>query len=183
MQRAIRLEAVYPHPPKRVWYALTNRQALATWLMDNNFEPCLGSQFQFWERSLPGLDIAIDCQVIALEAPKRLVYTWRPSWMRQHSIVTWTLEAFETGTVLKLCHSGLETHSDSSHPFVNPLHFWQEQFRQQPSATLLQGDTSDRNATTLPSPNNLFLETAVVSFDVRAWSEKLEKKLRQILDC
>jgi hypothetical protein len=43
--------------------------------MENNFEPCLGDQFQFWDRSLPGLDIAIDCQVIALEAPKRLVYT------------------------------------------------------------------------------------------------------------
>lgn len=182
MQRSIVLETVYPHPPERVWHALTNRHALATWLMDNNFEPCVGHQFQFWDRSLLELNIAIDCQVIALEAPKRLVYTWRHSWMKQHSLVTWTLEEIETGTRLQLYHSGLIADVDPSRSFISPFHFWKEQFKQQPSATLLQRNTNYSSVATLHSPSYQFLETTIVGFNAQKWCDKLERKLRQVLE-
>src|SRR5690349_15412164 len=35
----IDLSASYPFPPERVWAALTSSEALATWLMPNDFAP------------------------------------------------------------------------------------------------------------------------------------------------
>ncbi|MEO0988974.1 MAG: SRPBCC domain-containing protein [Cyanobacteria bacterium J06639_14] len=99
--------ARYPHPPERVWQALTHPKALATWMMDNNFEPSVGHRFQFKETSLPGLNTVIDCEVIALEPPRRLVYTWQTEGMPTPSLVTWTLTPIEDGTQLQMHHSGL----------------------------------------------------------------------------
>ena len=94
----------YPHPPERVWRAITDRRALAAWLMDNDFEPRLGHKFQFFAQSLPGLQPKINCQVIELDQPKRLVYTWQDALMSQPSLVIWTLNPIDGGTQLKLEH-------------------------------------------------------------------------------
>ena len=74
MTQMLKLEVFYPHPPERVWQAITNRRALAAWLMDNDFEPRLGHKFQFSAQSLPGLE-NINCQILELDQPKRLVYS------------------------------------------------------------------------------------------------------------
>ncbi|MEO1068250.1 MAG: SRPBCC domain-containing protein [Cyanobacteria bacterium J06638_6] len=103
----VTFEVRYPHGPERVWRALTQPAALASWLMDNTFEPCLGHRFQFREAALPGLELVIDCEVIALDPPRRLVYTWQAQEMPFPSLVTWTLTPIEGGTQLRLCHSGL----------------------------------------------------------------------------
>ena len=105
MTQNVKIKVFYPHPPERVWQVLTNRRALAAWLMDNDFEPRLGHRFQFESESLPGLKTTIHCQVIALDEPKRLVYTWQ-DLSHPPSIVTWTLEAVAGGTQLRLEHQG-----------------------------------------------------------------------------
>ena len=107
MTSTLVFKAQYPHAPERVWQALTQPKALAAWLMDNDFEPCVGHHFQFKEASLPGLETVIDCEVIALEPPTRLVYTWQASGMPIPSLVTWMLTPIEGGTQLQLHHSGL----------------------------------------------------------------------------
>ncbi|MEM7552552.1 MAG: SRPBCC domain-containing protein [Cyanobacteria bacterium P01_A01_bin.84] len=109
MLRQLRKEVFYPYPPQRVWYVLTNSQALAAWLMKNDFQPCLGHKFRFQHSSLPGLDENIECEVIEIDEPSRLSYTWKDSLMHQHSIVTWTLKAVEGGTQLKLEHRNLDS--------------------------------------------------------------------------
>jgi uncharacterized protein YndB with AHSA1/START domain len=38
-------EMTYPHPPERVWQALTDPAELSAWLMPTNFTPQPGSQF------------------------------------------------------------------------------------------------------------------------------------------
>ena len=103
----------YPHAPEQIWQALTHSEALAAWLMDNDFKPCIGHRFQFKETSLPGLERIIDCEVISLEPPKRLAYTWQMSGTSIPSIVTWVLTPIEGGTQLQLHHSGLTTVSAS----------------------------------------------------------------------
>ena len=108
MGQNVKLDVFYPHPPERIWRILTDRRALAAWLMDNDFEPCLGRKFQFHNPLFPGLAV-IDCEVIALDAPKRLVYTWREQQMPYPSIVTWTLEAVHGGTQLRLEHRGVSS--------------------------------------------------------------------------
>jgi uncharacterized protein YndB with AHSA1/START domain len=108
MLRNIRTKVFYPHPPERVWQAIANRRALAAWLMDNDFEPRLGHKFRFQTQPLPGLEGTIHCEVIELEEPRRLSYTWRGGNLSKHSIVTWTLEPVDGGTQLQLEHKGFE---------------------------------------------------------------------------
>ncbi|MGH7999291.1 MAG: SRPBCC family protein [Brasilonema sp.] len=109
MLRDLKKEVFYPHPPQRVWQVLTNRRALAAWLMENDFEPRVGHKFRFHDSTLPGLDESIDCEVIELDEPKRLSYTWQDKFMPKPSIVTWVLEPQEGGTQLRLEHKILET--------------------------------------------------------------------------
>lgn len=108
MFRRVKSEIFYPYPPQQVWQVLTDRQALAAWLMENDFEPRIGHKFQFRTNSLPGLDGIIYCQVLELDEPKRLAYTWCDSLIDERAIVTWTLEAVEGGTQLHLHHRVVE---------------------------------------------------------------------------
>ncbi len=104
MSQEMELETFYPHPPERVWQMLTNRSALSVWMMDNDFEPCLGHQFRFQSFPLPGLKVTIYCQVLELEAPKRLVYSWKEHPADPASRVIWTLAPVEGGTQVRLQH-------------------------------------------------------------------------------
>ncbi len=91
MQNTIELERVYSFPPERVWRALTDPDAIARWLMRNDFRPQVGHKFQFQAQPMPGWDGIIDCEVVELDEPRRLAYTWNSRGM--NTAVTWTLEA------------------------------------------------------------------------------------------
>jgi uncharacterized protein YndB with AHSA1/START domain len=104
MSRTVVLEVVYPHPPERVWRALTNRDALAEWLLPNNFEPCPGHRFQFWSPPGPGSPGVIECEVVELDEPRRLSYTWQSEPDQPPTLVTWTLEPTNGGTRVRLEH-------------------------------------------------------------------------------
>lgn len=104
MNQTVMLEVFYPHSPERVWQALTDRRALAAWMMDNDFEPRLGHKFHFRQAVLPGVDRCIWCEVIELEPPKRLAYCWQEEQTEHSTIVTWTLTAVTGGTTLQLHH-------------------------------------------------------------------------------
>ncbi len=104
MKRDLRFEATYPHPPERVWRALTDRQALAAWLMENDFEPRLGQRFTFRTRPVPGFDGLVHCQVTELDPPRRLAYTWKAD--KLDTTVRFLLEPVAGGTRLVLEHCG-----------------------------------------------------------------------------
>jgi len=108
MNQNVKLDVFYPQPPERVWQALTNSRALAAWLMDNTFEPRLGHRFQFQYSLCPAEVISINCQVIELEEPNRLVYTWEDNPGGPPSYLIWTLEPVAGGTQLRLEHQGIE---------------------------------------------------------------------------
>jgi uncharacterized protein YndB with AHSA1/START domain len=75
--RTIRKEVFLPHPPEEVWLALTDPQALAEWLMPNNFEPVVGRKFRFQVDPMPGpYPGGSECEVLEVDAPRRLVYKW-----------------------------------------------------------------------------------------------------------
>ena len=104
MRRTVVLEVVYPHPPERVWRALTDRDALAEWLLPNNFEPRRGHRFQFWSPPRPGSPGVIECEVVELDEPRRLSYTWQSDLDKAPTLVTWTLEPTKRGTRVRLEH-------------------------------------------------------------------------------
>jgi len=104
MKRDLKFEMVYPHPPERVWRALTDSRALAQWLMPNDFAPQLGHEFEFHSKPQPGWDGVARCKVIEIEPPRRLAYTWKGGSI--DTVVTFTLEPVPEGTRLCLEHTG-----------------------------------------------------------------------------
>jgi uncharacterized protein YndB with AHSA1/START domain len=104
MTEQVRLNIIYPHPPEKVWQALTDSQILNIWMMSNNFEPLLGHKFKFESNSLPGIKTIIHCEVVELEKPKRLAYTWQDEMTSEPSLVVWKLNPVKGGTQVKLSH-------------------------------------------------------------------------------
>lgn len=113
MKRNIHLERTYPHPIDSVWAALTDSRAIATWLMDNDFEPRLGHRFNFRMKPQPGFDGIVYCEVVEFEAPRRLAYSWRggPGGGKPillDTVVSFTLLEEGEGTRLLLDHRGFD---------------------------------------------------------------------------
>ncbi len=102
----VRLERVYPHPPERVWRALTDPQALAEWLMPNDFQARVGHKFQFRVPPQPGWRGIVDCEVLEVDPPRRLSYLWQGDPKSRPTVVTWILEPTAEGTRLRLEHTG-----------------------------------------------------------------------------
>jgi uncharacterized protein YndB with AHSA1/START domain len=105
--KSIRKESVYPHPPERIWRALTDPEILATWLMPSDIRAEVGHRFQFRTKPAPGFDGIVHCEVLVADPPRRLVYTWAGGPARERPTrVEWTLTPVPEGTRLTLEHSG-----------------------------------------------------------------------------
>jgi uncharacterized protein YndB with AHSA1/START domain len=121
VKEQVRLNVFYPHPPEKVWQALTDCRVLNKWMMPNDFEPRLGHKFKFESNSLPGIKTIIHCEVVELKKPKRLAYTWQDEMTSEPSLVIWKLNPVEGGTQVQLQHqqigyattviSGMDTNS------------------------------------------------------------------------
>jgi uncharacterized protein YndB with AHSA1/START domain len=111
MKRDLRLQRTYSHAPARVWRALTDRHALAQWLMENDFEPKLGHRFTFRSKPVPGWDGITHCEVTELEPGRCVAFTWRGGAgpdkpLTLDTIVRFTIEPDGDGTRLTLEHRG-----------------------------------------------------------------------------
>jgi uncharacterized protein YndB with AHSA1/START domain len=104
MSHDLHFEMTYPQPPEHVWQALTNADAIAEWLMPNDFEPRIGHRFQFRTKPRPGFDGVVNCEVLELVPPQRLVYTWTGGGL--NTKLVWTLRRTDEGTRLTLDHTG-----------------------------------------------------------------------------
>ena len=101
---ALRLTREYPHPIDKVWRALTERELLSKWLMPTDFEPVLGHRFTFRTDPAPGFDGVVRCEVLAIDPPRRLEFSWRGGPI--DTVVVWELEETPTGTRLSVSQSG-----------------------------------------------------------------------------
>ncbi|MEV0732194.1 SRPBCC domain-containing protein [Polymorphospora sp. NPDC050346] len=108
MTADIRTDAFLPHPPEKVWRALTDPDLLAAWLMPNTFEPRVGHRFTFRTDPVPatGFDGVVHCRVLALEPPRLLRISWAGGSL--DTTVTWRLAAEGRGTRLFLTHEGFD---------------------------------------------------------------------------
>jgi uncharacterized protein YndB with AHSA1/START domain len=91
VQRALRFEVTYPHPPAKVWRVLTTRE---------------GRTFQFRAQPVGGWDGVVHGQVLELEPERRLVLAWRSNVI--DTKVTFLLDPVAGGTRLTLLHTGFE---------------------------------------------------------------------------
>lgn len=113
MSETVVLNFELKSPIERVWHALTDSAMLSKWMLfkSNDFKPVVGHAFQFREAS--GWDGVVDCEVIEVDEPHRLSYTWVSGGENDqpHStVVTWTLTEAEGGvTRLHLEQSGFRS--------------------------------------------------------------------------
>jgi uncharacterized protein YndB with AHSA1/START domain len=102
--RSVVVERELPHPPEKIWRALTQPHLIQEWLMENDFNPLVGHRFNLRRTPKPDVNIVVDCQVLVVEPNKTLSYTW--SAFDLESVVTWTLTPTSTGTQLRMEQSG-----------------------------------------------------------------------------
>ncbi|HEY0797351.1 MAG TPA: SRPBCC domain-containing protein, partial [Acidisarcina sp.] len=109
--RTLVIEREMPHPPGKVWRALTQGQLIKEWLMDNDFQPVVGHRFQFRSTPVPNWNGVIDSEVLVVEPDKKLSYTW--STLGLASVVVWTLTQTASGTLVRMEHSGFGPNHDA----------------------------------------------------------------------
>lgn len=93
--RSVVVERDLPHPPEKVWRALTQPHLVEEWLMRNDFRPVAGHRFELrfdWG--------VVFCEVLEVELNEKLAYTWTAGELQ--SVVTWTLTPTSTGTHLHM---------------------------------------------------------------------------------
>ena len=115
------LERTFPHPPEKLWRALTQSDLLAQWLLANDFEPIPGRSFQLRSEPVPYWDGIIHCQLLVLDPLKSLSYTW--STLGVDTVVLFTLTPTGTGTHLRLEHSGFRP--DNPAAYKGATYGWQ----------------------------------------------------------
>jgi len=104
--RSVVVEREIPHPPEKIWRALTQPHLLAEWLMKNDFMAVVGHRFNLrgeWGGVL-------DCEVLTIEPQRALAYTWNFSHENAafdlKSVVTFTLTPTNAGTHLRVEQAG-----------------------------------------------------------------------------
>ncbi|MEO1481363.1 MAG: SRPBCC domain-containing protein [Myxococcota bacterium] len=105
-RRDLHLKKTFPHPREKVWRALTDPALLSRWLMENDFEAKVGHRFNFRTEPGPGFDGVVDCEVLEVEAPSRLVYSWKGGPI--DTVVTYELLETGTGTEMRFSQTGFD---------------------------------------------------------------------------
>jgi uncharacterized protein YndB with AHSA1/START domain len=120
--RTLVIERVFAHSVEKLWRALTESPLIAQWLMNNDFEPAVGRQFQFRSDPVPNWNGIIDCEVLVVDPLKRLSYSWGSMGMA--SVVQWTLTPTAGGTHVRMEHSGFGADQDAAYKGAN--YGWQK---------------------------------------------------------
>jgi len=121
--RSVVIERDIPHPPEKLWRALTQPHLIEEWLMKNDFAPVVGHSFNLrgeWGGVL-------DCEVLTVEPNRTLSYSWDYSHEDPaydlRSVVTFTLTPTASGTHLRMEQSGFRPSQKQA--LGGALHGWQ----------------------------------------------------------
>jgi uncharacterized protein YndB with AHSA1/START domain len=111
--RSLVVEKEMPHPPEKIWRALTQSSLIDQWLMSNDFLPVVGHKFTLRSKPMPNWSGVIDCEVLLVEPGSRLSYSWGS--MGLMSVVAWTLTPTGAGTRVRMEQSGFPSEEDASY--------------------------------------------------------------------
>ena len=120
--RSLVIERELPHPPEKIWRALTQGALIKEWLMDNDFQPVVGHKFNFRAPPMPKWDGIIDSEVVVVEPNKKLSYTWGS--MGLESVVVWTSVPTKGGTLVRMEQSGFRPDQEANYQGAN--YGWQK---------------------------------------------------------
>jgi uncharacterized protein YndB with AHSA1/START domain len=109
---AIHVDEFLPHPPAKVWRALTEPALIARWLMPNDFRLEIGHRYTMRTQPIPAVRFSgvVACEVLEFEAERMLRIRWADAGRADglDSTVTWRLAPEGRGTRLFLDHEGFD---------------------------------------------------------------------------
>ena len=108
MSKEILIKRLYDYPIEKVWEAISTSEALAQWLMPNNFKLEIGYEFTFQTKPQLGFDGKIKCKVLDFQIPNKLQFSWQGGPMKKPTVVTFELETEKEKTLLTFTQSGFE---------------------------------------------------------------------------
>jgi uncharacterized protein YndB with AHSA1/START domain len=126
--RTLVVEREMPHPPQKIWRALTQGALIEEWLMQNDFRPEIGHRFNLRSKPSPHWNGVVDCEVLVVEPDRRLSYRWNASGEEAatgiKTIVTWTLTPTNGGTHVRMEQSGFRPEQTGNYQGAN--YGWQK---------------------------------------------------------
>ncbi|HUC52023.1 MAG TPA: SRPBCC domain-containing protein [Xanthobacteraceae bacterium] len=126
--RSVVVEREFPHPPEKIWRALTQPHLIEEWLMKNDFKPVVGHHFNLRAAPQPGWNGVIDCEVLVIEPNRTLSYTWNSgeAELAIKSVVTLSLTPKGAGTLLRMEQTGFR--QDQQQNYQGAKYGWQHFF-------------------------------------------------------
>lgn len=117
--RCLVIERELPHPPEKVWRALTHASLIEEWLMANDFQPVVGHTFNFRTAPTAHWNGVVDGEVLVVESRTRLSYSWSAAGEGAadglRTVVTWTLTPTPGGTHLRMEQSGFRPEDEANY--------------------------------------------------------------------
>jgi uncharacterized protein YndB with AHSA1/START domain len=105
--RALSFELELPHAPAKVWRALTEPELLREWLLPViGWKLEAGAVFTLQAQPQPGWDGTVTCELLEIDAPRRLKYRWVVPFL--DTVVTFTLTPTAAGSRLHIEQAGFD---------------------------------------------------------------------------
>jgi uncharacterized protein YndB with AHSA1/START domain len=111
--RTLVVEKEMPHPPEKIWRALTQGSLIKDWLMENDFQPIVGHKFSFRAKPVANWNGVVDCEVLVVEPTTNLSYSWGS--MGMGTVVVWTLAPAGGGTLVRMEQSGFGADQEANY--------------------------------------------------------------------
>jgi uncharacterized protein YndB with AHSA1/START domain len=107
-------------PPERVFRALASEEIARWWGSDDRYrvkkwtgDLRVGGAWKSEGLGSDGKPFSVSGEFLQVDAPKRLVHTWKYDWDPEQSVTTvdYRLDAIEGGTRVTVRHTGFRQHS------------------------------------------------------------------------
>jgi uncharacterized protein YndB with AHSA1/START domain len=108
----IRIVRDYPHAPAKVWRAVTDPVLIPLWTATGaggrpeGFTPTVGTKFRFVATPKPGWSGVVDCEVLEVDEPSLLRYSWAGDQGGDVTEVVYRVQPHAGGTRFTYEHTG-----------------------------------------------------------------------------
>jgi uncharacterized protein YndB with AHSA1/START domain len=102
----------YPHRMTKVWRAVTDPDLVPRWTSTGRggrpegFSTEVGTHFRFVGKPMPGWRGIVECEVLEVDEPSLLRYSWVGDENGKATFVTYLLEPYQGGTRFTYEHTG-----------------------------------------------------------------------------
>lgn len=104
--KQIEFEVTVPYSIELVWDVFTKPEAISQWIMETDFKPVVGNKFQYRAKKNFAWRGWVDCEVLEVQQPNRLRFTWQSMPKQSPTVVTYTFKSLSAGTHIQAIHAG-----------------------------------------------------------------------------